>query len=85
MTHENKCLREESLEREIRAYLTTPHQLQYGGLVNLLTTISTICEQQGENTGGYNWFVAADSLKKQEQKLDLFYAEDDRDKVVDIH
>ena len=68
-----KAEAEELFERQLRAYLTHPHKYQFGGMVNLMTTLATICEQEAANTGNENWTVAASEFKRLESYLDVDY------------
>jgi hypothetical protein len=60
---------EAAFDKAILAYITGSSDTEFHGLVNLLTTIETICDKLSEQ-GGKGWDEAAQILSNATTRLD---------------
>lgn len=78
---ETQSLNEEDFERQVRRYvLDNAHRYyRFGGIVNLMTTLATICEQEEQNQRCADYGVAAAEFRRMGTVLDLKYEPRERD------
>lgn len=66
-------MNEQRLEADIKKYITNPEQFQFGGALNLISTVSKIFTQMAEETGCTDYAHVAAQLDNLDADLPYYH------------
>lgn len=66
-------LNEQRLEADIKKYITNPEQFQFGGALNLISTVVKVFNQLAEETGCVDYAHVADKIEAIDADLPYYH------------